>query len=52
MQEHKYSIKNWALDDRPREKLRMKGSENLVMVIFQESLEVFGNIPAILNNWL
>lgn len=29
MQEHKYSIKNWALDDRPREKLRMKGSENL-----------------------
>ncbi|HEX5654726.1 MAG TPA: DNA repair protein RadC [Chitinophagaceae bacterium] len=29
MQEHNYSIKQWAKDDRPREKLRMKGAENL-----------------------
>lgn len=28
MQEHKYSIKQWAKDDRPREKLLMNGSEN------------------------
>lgn len=29
MQEHKYSIKHWAKDDRPREKLLMTGAENL-----------------------
>ena len=29
MQEHKYSIKEWAKDDRPREKLRSSGAENL-----------------------
>ena len=29
MQEHNYSIKQWAKDDRPREKLRLKGAENL-----------------------
>ncbi|MBL7742362.1 MAG: DNA repair protein RadC, partial [Chitinophagaceae bacterium] len=29
MQEHKYSIKEWAKDDRPREKLLAKGAENL-----------------------
>ena len=29
MQEQKYSIKQWASDDRPREKLRTKGAENL-----------------------
>ena len=29
MQEQKYSIKEWAQDDRPREKLRSKGAENL-----------------------
>jgi DNA repair protein RadC len=29
MQEQKYSIKQWAKDDRPREKLLMKGAENL-----------------------
>jgi DNA repair protein RadC len=29
MQEHKYSIKHWAKDDRPREKLLMRGAENL-----------------------
>lgn len=29
MQERKYSIKEWAVDDRPREKLRTKGAENL-----------------------
>lgn len=29
MQEKKYSIKEWAIDDRPREKLRMKGPETL-----------------------
>jgi DNA repair protein RadC len=29
MQEHKYSIKHWAKDDRPREKLLLKGAENL-----------------------
>ena len=29
MQEHKYSIRNWAEDDRPREKLRLRGAENL-----------------------
>ncbi len=29
MQEHKYSIKQWAKDDRPREKLLDKGAENL-----------------------
>jgi DNA repair protein RadC len=29
MQEHKYSIKEWAKDDRPREKLLYKGAENL-----------------------
>jgi len=29
MQEQKYSIKEWAEDDRPREKLRSKGAENL-----------------------
>jgi DNA repair protein RadC len=29
MQEHKYSIKEWAKDDRPREKLLLKGAENL-----------------------
>ncbi len=29
MQEHKYSIKQWAKDDRPREKLLLNGSENL-----------------------
>ena len=29
MQEHKYSIKNWAKDDRPREILLTKGAENL-----------------------
>jgi len=29
MQEKKYSIKEWAKDDRPREKLRMKGPESL-----------------------
>ena len=29
MQEHKYSIKQWAKDDRPREKLLMKGAESL-----------------------
>ena len=29
MQEHNYSIKLWAKDDRPREKLRLKGAENL-----------------------
>lgn len=29
MQEHKYSIKDWAKDDRPREKLLANGPENL-----------------------
>ncbi|MEO8583062.1 MAG: DNA repair protein RadC [Flavitalea sp.] len=29
MQEHNYPIKNWAKDDRPREKLRSKGSQHL-----------------------
>ncbi len=29
MQEHKYSIKKWAKDDRPREKLLLSGAENL-----------------------
>lgn len=29
MQEHKYSIKHWAKDDRPREKLLTKGAESL-----------------------
>lgn len=29
MQEHKYSIKQWAKDDRPREKLLSKGAEAL-----------------------
>ncbi|MFI5130479.1 MAG: DNA repair protein RadC [Chitinophagales bacterium] len=29
MQENKYSIKEWAKDDRPREKLLLKGAENL-----------------------
>jgi DNA repair protein RadC len=29
MQEHKYSIKEWAKDDRPREKLLFQGAENL-----------------------
>lgn len=29
MQEHKYSIKEWAKDDRPREKLLLKGPESL-----------------------
>jgi len=29
MQEQKYSIKQWAKDDRPREKLLSKGAENL-----------------------
>jgi DNA repair protein RadC len=29
MQEHKYSIKQWSKDDRPREKLLMTGAENL-----------------------
>src|SRR5258706_1421748 len=29
MQEHKYSIREWAKDDRPREKLLLKGAENL-----------------------
>ena len=29
MQEHKYSIKGWAKDDRPREKLRSKGATHL-----------------------
>ena len=29
MQENKYSIKNWAKDDRPREKLRLKGPSML-----------------------
>jgi len=29
MQENKYSIKEWAKDDRPREKLLYKGSESL-----------------------
>jgi len=29
MQEHKYSIKQWAKDDRPREKLLCSGAENL-----------------------
>ncbi|HVG42353.1 MAG TPA: UPF0758 domain-containing protein, partial [Chitinophagaceae bacterium] len=29
MQEDKYSIKQWAKDDRPREKLLMKGPQSL-----------------------
>jgi DNA repair protein RadC len=29
MQEHKYSIKEWSKDDRPREKLLLSGAENL-----------------------
>jgi len=29
MQENKHSIKRWAKDDRPREKLLLRGSENL-----------------------
>lgn len=29
MQEHKYSIKKWAKDDRPREKLLINGAESL-----------------------
>lgn len=29
MQENKYSIKQWSKDDRPREKLLLKGAENL-----------------------
>lgn len=29
MQENKYSIKEWAKDDRPREKLRSKGADSL-----------------------
>jgi len=29
MQEHNYSIRQWAKDDRPREKLLLRGSENL-----------------------
>lgn len=29
MQAHKYSIKDWAKDDRPREKLLAQGAENL-----------------------
>ncbi len=29
MQEHKYSIKEWSKDDRPREKLLYSGAENL-----------------------
>jgi DNA repair protein RadC len=29
MQEHKYSIREWAKDDQPREKLLLRGAENL-----------------------
>jgi hypothetical protein len=29
MQENKHPIKQWAKDDRPREKLLSKGAENL-----------------------
>ena len=29
MQEHKYPIKEWSKDDRPREKLLEKGAETL-----------------------
>ena len=29
MQENKHPIKQWAKDDRPREKLLLRGSENL-----------------------
>ncbi|MDX2046607.1 MAG: UPF0758 domain-containing protein, partial [Chitinophagaceae bacterium] len=29
LQENKYPINQWAKDDRPREKLRLKGAENL-----------------------
>ena len=29
MQEQKYSIKDWAKDDQPREKLRSKGAQLL-----------------------
>jgi DNA repair protein RadC len=29
MQEQNYSIKQWAKDDRPREKLLLKGAETL-----------------------
>lgn len=29
MQEHKYPIKQWAKDDQPREKLLLRGAENL-----------------------
>ena len=29
MQEHKYPIKEWSKNDRPREKLLEKGAENL-----------------------
>jgi DNA repair protein RadC len=29
MQEHNYSIKQWAKDDQPREKLLLRGAENL-----------------------
>lgn len=29
MQEHNYSIRRWAKDDRPREKLLLRGAENL-----------------------
>ena len=29
MQEQKYSIKQWAKDDRPREKLLLNGAESL-----------------------
>jgi DNA repair protein RadC len=29
MQENKFSIRNWALDDRPREKMLAKGAESL-----------------------
>jgi DNA repair protein RadC len=29
MQEHNYSIRQWAKDDKPREKLLLIGAENL-----------------------
>jgi DNA repair protein RadC len=43
MQEHKYPIKQWAKDDRPREKLLTSGAENLSNSELIAILIVHGN---------
>lgn len=49
---NKQSIKNWAIDDRPREKLALKGAENLSNSELLAILINNGSVEKVQLTWL